>query len=171
MQAWTGVMLAGGALLVVTGVPKLRHPGPTITALRAVGAGWVGARTVRLLAAVEISCGASAVVLGGRWSDAAVGVVYTGFSAFLLRALTTPLASCGCTGRDDTPPTALHLLLTVTFAACAAAAVVAGGRTGLVSVAQATSTAPAVALASFAVLTAWLGWSVLTLSARAQATH
>jgi hypothetical protein len=166
MEAWTGVMLSCASLLVISGIPKLQHPGATVNALRSVGVSWVGGRMVRILTAVEIGCGSVAIVIGGRWADATVAVVYAGFSIFLVRALRTPVASCGCTGRDDTPPTPFHLVMTAAFAAGAVAAVAAGGRTGLVTLARDADTLELLGVVAFAALAAWLGWSILTLSLR-----
>jgi len=167
MQAWAPLVLSGAVLLLVSGLPKVSKPGPTITALRSVGATWVGARTVRLLTGFEIGAGLTAVVFGGRWADAAVAALYLGFSIFLLRALRMPAASCGCTGRDDTSPTVAHLVMTAMFALGATAAVVAGGQTGLVTLADDVAPGRLVVAVGLALTTAWLGWSVLTLSLRA----
>jgi hypothetical protein len=166
MHVWSGVMIAAAALLVVTGPPKLRRPGATITALRSVGAVWVGAATVRALAVAEVVAGLVAVVVGGRPADAAVALLYLGFSIFLVRALRTPAASCGCTSRDDTPPTIGHLLMTTLFAAGAAAAAVSGGQTGLISVTRDATPGQAVGAIGFALVATWLAWTILTISFR-----
>ena len=164
MQVWTGVMISGAALLVIAGVPKLRRPGPTITALRSVGAVRVGPATVRGLAAAEVTAGLLAIVAGGRWADGAVTLLYLGFTGFLLRALQTPTASCGCTASEDTPPSIGHLAMTSVFAAAGVAALIAGGRTGLIQVTSDTGAADLVAVVGFAAITTWLAWSILTLS-------
>jgi hypothetical protein len=159
-------MIAAAALLVVTGPPKLRRPGATITALRSVGAVWVGPAAVRALAVAEIVAGAVAVVVGGRPADAAVALLYLGFSIFLVRALRTPTASCGCTSRDDTPPTIGHLLMTAIFTAGATAAVVTGGQTGLIDMTRDATPGQVVAAVGFAVVATWLAWAILTISFR-----
>jgi hypothetical protein len=159
-------MIAAAALLVVTGPPKLRRPAATITALRSVGAVWVGAITVRVLAIAEIVAGAVAVVVGGRPADAAVALLYLGFSIFLVRALRTPTASCGCTSRDDTPPTVGHLLMTTVFMAGATAAAVSGGQTGLISMTRDGAPGEVVVAVGFALLATWLAWTILTISFR-----
>jgi hypothetical protein len=157
-------MLSCAALLVVSAIPKIRRPSPTIIALRAVGLTWVGPWAVRALSLTEILVGATAIVHGGRLADAGVAGLYLGFSVFLVRALRTPAASCGCTGRDDTPPTLTHLVLTTLFATGAIAAVVAGGATGLATIAQDADGARVVVALGFALTATWLGWSILTLS-------
>lgn len=166
MQVWSGVMIAGAALLVITGPPKLRRPGATVSALRSVGAVWVGPTAVRTLALAEIVAGTAAVVAGGRWADGAVALLYLGFTIFLVRALRTPAASCGCTARVDTPPAARHVLMTTVFATGAIAAVIAGGRTGLITISRDAAAGQVVGAVGFAVIATWLAWSILTLSLR-----
>jgi hypothetical protein len=165
MQAWAGVMLSCAALLVVSAIPKLGRPGATITALRSVGMTWVGAKAVALLTVVEVVAGLTAIAVGGRWADVAVAALYAGFSLFLIRALGVPTASCGCTGRNDTPPSIAHLVMTLVFASGATAAVLAGGQTGVVTVVRNGGGLSVLALA-LALVATWLGWSVLTISPR-----
>jgi hypothetical protein len=166
MQAWAGVVLSCAALLVIAGVPKLANPTSTIVALRSVGVSWVGRRAARLLAAAEIGAGIAAIVAGGRLADSLVALLYLGFSLFLVKALGTPAASCGCTARDDTPPTVAHLVMTVVFCVGSAAAVLVGGRTGVLSLARDAAAPQFVVALGIAGLTGWLAWSVLTLSLR-----
>jgi hypothetical protein len=162
MHVWSGVVIAGAALLVINGPPKLRNPAPTINALRSVGATWVGPVTVRALAVVEIVGGGFAGIVGGRWGAGAIALIYLGFSGFLLRALRTPSASCGCTARDDTPPTVGHLLMTVVFAAGGIAATVAD-TTGVVDISRSGPGLQIAVAFGFAAIVTWLAWSILTL--------
>jgi hypothetical protein len=162
MQAWAGVMLSCAALLIVSAIPKIRQPVATIVALRTVGLRWVGPRTIRALGAAELAAGTAAVVLGGRWADAAVAALYAGFSIFLVKALRTPAASCGCAGREDTPPSIAHLVMTIGFAAGAVAAVAAGGQTGVITLAGSASATHLALAIGFAGVATWLGWSILT---------
>jgi hypothetical protein len=157
-------MVSCAALLVLSGLPKLRRPAATITALRSVGATWVGPRTVRTLSVVEVVAGAVALVAGGPWADGAVAILYAGFTVFLVRALGTPAASCGCTAHDDTPPTATHLVMTVVFCLGACAAVAAGGRTGVVDLWQGGHLIEVVVVLGFALIVTWLGHAILTFS-------
>jgi hypothetical protein len=166
MHVWSGVMIAAAALLVVTGPPKLLRPAATITALRSVGAVWVGRRTVRVLAIAEVVAGSVAAVVGGRAADGAVALLYLGFSGFLVLALRTPTASCGCASRDDTPPTVGHLVMTTVFAVGAAAAAFTGGRTGLISMSRDAAPGQIAAAVGFALIATWLAWTVLTISVR-----
>jgi hypothetical protein len=171
MDASAGVVLAAAALLAAAAPAKLANPVPTIGALRSVGVVWAGPRTVRVLTAVELAAGVAAIVVGGRIADTAVAVLYASFSGFLALALRTPGGSCGCAGRDDTPPTVGHLLMTALFAAGAAAAATTGGRTGLVALAGDGHPAELGVLVGFALLAAWLGWAILTLPTRQTSAH
>ena len=117
-----GPFLAAGGLLVVAGLPKLRDPLPLVRALRTTGLPAPGP-LVRLLALAEVALGVTAVVAPGRGTAALVAVAYAGFTAFVALAVRRGgvLASCGCFGRPDTPPTRAHLVLTAGATATAAA--------------------------------------------------
>jgi hypothetical protein len=163
MQVTAGLVLAASALLVVAAAPKLASPQSMIAALRSVGLVSAGPKTVRSLTVLELAAGSAAIVLGGRLVDGLVALLYVGFSAFLVVALRSPGTSCGCTGRDDTPPTAAHLLMTVVFATGAAAAAASGGRTGLVALSHSGHPGELLVAGGLAMLAAWLGWAILTL--------
>lgn len=51
----------------------------------------------------------------------AVALLYLAFAAFIVRALTSdlPVASCGCLGERETPPSAVHAGLDLLAAGCA----------------------------------------------------
>lgn len=97
-------------LLGASGVAKLVDPDPTVGALRA--AGLPSSRLVsRSLGVAEFA----AAVLG--LSAAAIAlipasVLYAGFTIFTLAAIRgqIPVQSCGCFGRDDTPPSWIHVV-------------------------------------------------------------
>src|SRR5690242_16177970 len=125
--------LAAALLLVVAGVAKALDPLALVRALRAAGLhvrAPLLARFVRAAAAVEAVVGGVAVVSPSRTAALAVAASYAGFTLFVLQALRSgsPLASCGCFGKADTPPTRLHAVIT---GALAAVALVAAGRPGL----------------------------------------
>ena len=113
-----GPFLAAAALLVLAGLPKLGDPSSLVLALRSVG---LPARPVigRLLAAAEMAVGGLALVAPGRLSGVLVAAAYLAFTGFVALALTRGglLASCGCFGRPDTPPTRSHLAVTAVLAA------------------------------------------------------
>lgn len=151
MSALAGPLVAAGLLLAAAGVPKLRRPEPTRAALYAVGAA-VPTVAVRGLGTAEVAVGLAAAVTGSRPAAALVCLCYLGFSAFLVAALARPgrVGSCGCTGRDDVPPTRAHLALTGAFAVLAGLA--AGWPPGPLREPLAVA---------FGALSAWLGWLVV----------
>ena len=125
MHALAGPYLASAVLLVVAGSGKLRDPLPLVRALRSVRLA-AGVRTVRVLATAEVLLGTAAVWAGSRLTALLVALSYLAFSALvvLARSVGGVLASCGCFGRADTPPTTLHVVVTAGFAAVAAAVAV-----------------------------------------------
>lgn len=124
MEAATAPYLAGGLLLVAAGVAKAVEPLSLVRALRAAGLrvrAPLLARWVRLVAAAEAVLGVIAVVHPTPVVAALVALSYAGFTAFVLRALRSgsPLASCGCFGKTDTPPTPGHAAVTAVVAVSA----------------------------------------------------
>lgn len=107
-----GWFFLSAALLLVSGGAKLADPAPTSGALQ--GAGLVSSRgVVYALAVAELATGASSLLLGGTWAGWAMAILYAGFGGFVAFALSRriPIASCGCFGKVDTPPSVLHLVL------------------------------------------------------------
>jgi hypothetical protein len=119
--------LAGAAvLLLAAGATKVLDPSRTAGALRAVG--WPSAPgLVRAGAAVEVALGASTLVVGGPVLAALVAASYLGFAWFVMTALQagTPLATCGCIGQADTPPSPRHVAVDAVLAIGALGAAVA----------------------------------------------
>jgi hypothetical protein len=64
---------------------------------------------VRVLGLFEIISSMLGLIFGGLWVTGAV-VLYAGFTAFTWLALRArlPIQSCGCFGREDTPPSWFH---------------------------------------------------------------
>jgi hypothetical protein len=126
MPALTGPALVAAALLALAGAQKVVDPTMTVGALRALGlpaAPWL----VRLGSAVELALGLAAVVVGGAalwWGVAASYVVFAWFVVAALRR-GTMLGSCGCFGREETPPHPSHVALNLGLAAVAALTAVA----------------------------------------------
>jgi hypothetical protein len=132
MTVLAGPFTIAAALLAVGGAMKAARPADTANALRGVGLpGWPTA--VRVGGLVEIAVGVSAVVVGGTVSAVLVAVSYAAFTGFVLEALRrqAPIASCGCLGKADTPPTRLHIGINL-VAVAAAVAVAADPGGGLV---------------------------------------
>jgi hypothetical protein len=110
VEALSGPVIVLTALLALAGAFKLRTPAPTAGALRAMhlpGQLW----QVRSLGAVEVVLGLAALATGARPLLALTAAAYLAFAAFVAGALASgaPLQSCGCFGKRDTPPTAVHL--------------------------------------------------------------
>jgi hypothetical protein len=125
MDALAGPYLAAAALLVVAGAGKLLDPLPLVRAMRSVGLP-SPPLLVRAAAAGELALGLLAAASGSRAAALAVAASYTAFTAFVLLALRRGgvLASCGCFGTADTPPTATHAVVTAGFAVVAGAVAV-----------------------------------------------
>ena len=116
--------LAAGLLLVVAGVAKALDPLSLVRALRSAGVpvrAPLLARYVRAGAVLEALVGALAVTTASRLVAVAVALSYAGFTVFVLRALRSgsPLASCGCFGQADTPPTRTHAAVTAVLSGAA----------------------------------------------------
>lgn len=160
-----GLFLVAGALLVASGVAKLRSVGPTRDALRAAGLPgppWA----VVTLGATEVAAGSIAVLTEGRAVAMVVAGLYAVFAAFvvLARLRAGPNASCGCFGRQEAPPGVLHLLTTLALAAVAALQAVTPGP-GLTNQ-LADAPLRTVALIGYAALAAWLVYLVLAVLPR-----
>lgn len=116
---WAGPYLAAALLLVAAGVAKVHRPADTAIALRRAGLrvpDWL----VRAGAGAEVAAGCWAFT-SGRLAAGAVAVSYLGFAGFVALALRrgSPVSSCGCFGRADSPPTVSHAVLNLAAAAVA----------------------------------------------------
>jgi hypothetical protein len=110
MNSVVGVVSAGAVLLVIAGAQKLIDPWPAASALRQ--AKLPASRSlVRAGAGVEIALGSLFLVMGTAVLSTAVAVVYLAFAVFVVVAMRTGVdGSCGCFGREDTPPSWLHVV-------------------------------------------------------------
>jgi hypothetical protein len=132
MDVIAGPYAAAAALLVVAGALEVHRPDATVGALLAMGAR-VPVLVVRAGAVAAALLGASALVAGGGAFGSSVAVLvalaYAGFAVFVALALVrdTPISSCGCFGRDDTPPSVTHLALNLAAATFAAVAALSPG--------------------------------------------
>ena len=120
MHVLAGPFLAAAALLVLAGAAKVLDPSSTVRALRSLGLPH-GRLLVRAGAAVEAGVGVAALTTGGRPAALAVAASYLLFTAVVVRGLVRGgvLASCGCFGKADTPPTRTHVAVTAGFAVVA----------------------------------------------------
>lgn len=121
MDTLVGPFFAAVALLGAAGVAKLVRPGAARAALASVRLPATD-RAVRTLGAAELAVAAAALGLGGAPAAVAVTAWYGAFAAFVGLALARggTLRSCGCFGTPDTPPSPLHLVVNIAFAATAA---------------------------------------------------
>jgi hypothetical protein len=118
-----GPYLAGCALLVVAGVAKLVRPVDTTIALaRATSVARARVQpVVRLAAGAEAVLGAAALARPNALLAGLVAVSYVAFGGYVLwaRSSGAAVASCGCFGTPDTPPTVAHLAANIAFAIAA----------------------------------------------------
>lgn len=104
-------------LLGASGVAKLIDPEPTTGAMAAARLPSSNILS-RLLGAVELVAAVTALAVGGWPALLAATGLYLAFAVFTFAALVNriPLQSCGCFGRDDTPPTSIHAAYNVVSA-------------------------------------------------------
>jgi hypothetical protein len=127
MLALTGPALTAALLLAFAGATKALDPAMTAGALRALGL--PSSRIlVRVGAAAELILGLLALAAGWATVWWLVAASYLAFAAFVVAAMRagTMVGSCGCFGREDTPPHPIHVVIDVALAATAAAAAVRG---------------------------------------------
>lgn len=126
-----GPYLIAAGLLVVAGVAKAARPDDTARAMSALLPGSQSLRLFRWIvrtgALAEAALGAVAVAFPRPSTAMLVALSYLCFFGVVAYARWRggPLATCGCFGRPDTPPTVLHLV--IDFALAAAAVAVAVG--------------------------------------------
>jgi len=125
MPALTGPALVVAALLALAGAQKLVDPIMTVGALRALHLP-SSPLLVRAGSAVELALAVGALTVGGAVLWWLVAASYLAFGAFVVAALRhgTMIGSCGCFGREDTPPHATHVVLNALLAALAGAVAV-----------------------------------------------
>lgn len=122
MPALTGPAIVAAALLALAGAQKLVDPTMTVGALRALRLP-ASPLFVRIGSGAELALGVAAVTVGGALVWILVATSYLAFAAFVLAALRggTMIGSCGCFGREETPPHPIHLVLDLGLAAVAGA--------------------------------------------------
>ncbi|MGI8806528.1 MAG: MauE/DoxX family redox-associated membrane protein [Acidimicrobiales bacterium] len=171
MATLAGPFIVTAALLAAGGAAKVVRPAPTARALGEMGVP-ASSIAVRIGAAAELAIAAGALAGGGRPFALLVAASFLGFAVFVAAALRrdVPLSSCGCFGVQDTPPTAVHLVLNL--AAAVAAGAVALGVSGGGGLTEVTAIDGSPLLrGAFVVLTAtsvWLAYTALTLLPKLQ---
>lgn len=110
MSVLAGPFAVAAALLGLGGASKAVEPADTARALGLLGLPSSRA-LVRAGGAAELVIGVGALAFGNRAFAVLLGLSYLGFLAFVVLALVrhTPLSSCGCFGKVDTPPSAIHV--------------------------------------------------------------
>lgn len=131
MPSLTSIALVCAGLLAIAGGQKVLDPTMTVGALRALRLP-ASPIIVRAGALAELLLGVAAIAWGGAVTWWLVAASYVAFAAFVLLALRagTMIGSCGCFGREETPPHWSHVALNLVLAA------------GAASIAVASSTAP-----------------------------
>jgi hypothetical protein len=119
-DALAGPYAATAVVLLAAGVAKVVEPDDTARALVAAGLRVRGG-AVRAGAVLEALLGLLALSWESPAVAAAVAGSYLAFAGFVLLAVVrrTPVASCGCFGEPDTPPTIVHVVLNLTAAVVA----------------------------------------------------
>jgi hypothetical protein len=120
VPALTGPALAIAALLALAGAQKVLDPTMAVGALRALRLP-SSPLAVRVGAAAELALGVVAIGVGGVVVWSLVAASYLAFAVFVVAALRqgTMLGSCGCFGREDTPPHWSHVALNLLLAGVA----------------------------------------------------
>ncbi|MBO0693280.1 MAG: hypothetical protein J2P58_10325 [Acidimicrobiaceae bacterium] len=174
-MALVGIFLVAAGLLAAAGVAKSARPGDTARALAELSRRGerrglpmsVLSPAVRLLAGLEAVIGLAALVYPNRVLAALVAASYLAFAGFVLyaRAKGGVLATCGCFGSPDTPPTVLHAVVDLGLCAGGVGVAVAGV-SGTIGAVLADQPYHGVPLVVASVLTAGLAFAVLSPLAR-----
>lgn len=112
MSFFTAVLALASALLVYAGAVKAVEARAPLTS--------------RVLGAAEVGLGAATLVFGGPVLAAAVAVAYALFAGYVVLALRSGAASCGCFGAEETtPPSRRHVAIDAGLAVGAGVAALA----------------------------------------------
>ncbi|MHB1533392.1 MAG: MauE/DoxX family redox-associated membrane protein [Acidimicrobiales bacterium] len=164
-----GLYLVACELLGVAGAAKVLRPDDTARAVHdAIGGRLTVLRSlVRALAATEALLGLVGFAYPDPAAAIAVSASYAGFACFVLavRARGGSLATCGCFGKPDTPPTVTHAVLDGALCG-AAAAVAASGITGELPQVLSRQYFEGIPLLVAGAACAWLAYLVLALQPR-----
>jgi Methylamine utilisation protein MauE len=163
-----GLFLVASALLVVAGIAKAVQPGDTAGALAVLASRPFRPRwrtAVRVGAIGEAGIGIAALALPRPTTAALVATSYAVFTGVvvLARRRGGPLATCGCFGRPDTPPTLVHLALNVLFLAAALTVTLTAPAKATLGSALASEPGAGIPLVFVSAVGVWL--SVLAMSA------
>ena len=150
-----GLLGAASLLLLIAGAAKTADPSRIAGALAALG--WPSSTVaVRAGAVAEAALGALGLLVGGAVVALLVASSFAGFALFVVAALRsgTPVGTCGCFAREDTPPHPRHVAVDVGLAVGAAVAAVAAPDPLIDAPAASWALAAALAAAAYLALTA-----------------
>ena len=172
LPVWDAAVPALALLSAAAGVAKVGRPADTARALRTAGLP-VGASLVRAGAAAEAVVGALVLAGAGRWAVALLAASYLAFGVFVSLALVRrwPLASCGCFGEPDTPPTALHAAVCLASAGVLAGAAVSGRVGGIATVVSSEGAFRGAVFLALSVLAAYFLYLVMAAVPRLAAAR
>jgi Methylamine utilisation protein MauE len=128
VNAALGPYAIAAGLLALAGAMKALRPADTATALRGVGVR-VPTSMVRAGGLAEVVVGSLALVIASVVVAVLVAISYVAFAVFVTVALVRhlPIASCGCLGKADSPPSVVHVGIDVAAALAALAIAVDPG--------------------------------------------
>jgi len=114
--------IALALVLGLAGAAKVLDPTMTVGAMRALGLP-ASPNLVRSGAAAELAIAVAALTVSAPWAYLLVALSMLAFALFVVVALRrgTMIGSCGCFGREDTPPHPIHVVLDIGLAAVAVA--------------------------------------------------
>jgi hypothetical protein len=169
-----GLYLVAAGLLCVAGVGKAARPDDTARALAPWLPGPPGLPVMRWIvrtgALAEALLGAIAIAFPRPVTAALVALSYLGFFGVVAvaRRRGGPLATCGCFGRPDTPPTGLHLVIDMALAFAAAGVALRAPDHGTIATQLSQQPGAGVPLVFVSAVGLWL--TALALSALAALT-
>jgi len=118
-----GIFFVVCEVLLISGIAKILFPSPTQSALSTVGLP-SSLFFVRSLGLIEILSGVLGILLGGIYLPVIIGALFAFFTIFILFALRNgQVASCGCFGATESPPSLLHVFANLLFMVIALLAV------------------------------------------------
>lgn len=132
MSAITGPALVAAVVLSLAGAQKVVDPEMAVGALRALRLPSAPV-LVRLGSAAEVALGVGAIAVGGALTWSLVAASYLAFAGFVVTAMRrgTMVSTCGCFGREETPPHVLHVILNVAMAGVTLAAALGSSRSAV----------------------------------------
>jgi len=130
-----GISMALSLLVGAAGLGKFLDPRHAAGAMAALNLPHHGG-LVRALGIFELTVAVSVIGVGGVAPTGLLAALYGGFAVFAIVALQsdTPLSSCGCFGRADTPPGIAHLSVNALAMSSLAGLAMNGGAIGLAAV-------------------------------------